>query len=383
MPATPGRVVHLYIGESARPVACDISRVVVDLLAGQLAAPRDAKRGDAPVRVCGRRREHLEFAAAHEIRDVHELERHAQVRLVAAEAAHGIGISQARERVGQLDLQHAREYVADEPFHQRHDLLLRQERGLDVELRELGLPVGAQVLVPEAAHDLVVAVEAAHHQELLEDLRRLRQREELAGVRARGHEVVARAFGRRLGQHRRLDVHEVVAVEVFAHRARDRVTPAQALLHHVAAQVDVAVLEPQLLADLLVERERRRCGRVQHDELRRQQFDLPGTQPRVGRARRARAHLALHLDAELAAEVLGGLEGFGGVRVEHDLKEPRSVAQVDEDDAAVVAPAVHPAGHLERAARQGFADFAAIVGAHGRGQSARCYVPGRGRGNRA
>ena len=195
--------------------------------------------------------------------------------------------------------------MADEALHERHHLRLLEERGLDVELRELRLAVGAQVLVAEAAHDLVVAVEAAHHQELLEDLRRLRQREELAGMRARRHQVVARALGRRLRQHRRLDVDEVVVVEVLAHRARDRVAAAQPLLHHVAAQVDVAVLEPELLAHFLVERERRRRRRVQDHELRGEQLDLAGAQVRVHRARRARPQLALHLDAELAAEVLG------------------------------------------------------------------------------
>jgi hypothetical protein len=61
----------------------------------------------------------------------------------------------------------------------RADLVLAQERGLDVDLRELGLAVGAQVLVAEALGDLVVAVEAGHHQQLLEQLGRLRQREEL------------------------------------------------------------------------------------------------------------------------------------------------------------------------------------------------------------
>ena len=73
-----------------------------------------------------------------------------------------------------------------------------RERHLDVDLRELGLAVGAQVLVAEAPHDLEVAVEARDHQELLVELRRLRQRVELARVDAAGHEVVARALGRRL-----------------------------------------------------------------------------------------------------------------------------------------------------------------------------------------
>ena len=202
----------------------------------------------------------------------------------------------------------------------------------------------------------------------------------LPGMRARRHQVVAGALGRRLRQHRRLDVDEVVVVEVLAHRARDRVAAPQALLHHVAAQVDVAVLEPELLAHFLVERERRRRRRVQDHELRGEQLDLAGAQVRVHGAGRPRPELALHLDAELAAEVLGGLEGLRRVGVEDDLQQPRAVAQVDEDHAAVVTAAVHPAGRLDGAAREGLVDFSAVMCAHG--QSARCYVPGGGRGNR-
>ena len=67
-------------------------------------------------------------------------------------------------------------------LHQRldhfEDALLLRERHLQIDLRELGLPVGAEILVAEAAHDLEILFEAADHQQLLEDLRRLRQRVE-------------------------------------------------------------------------------------------------------------------------------------------------------------------------------------------------------------
>jgi hypothetical protein len=96
------------------------------------------------------------------------------------------------------------------------DVLLAHEGDLDVELGEFGLAVGAQVLVAEAARDLVVAVHARHHQDLLEQLRRLRQRVELARVDAARHQIVARAFRRGLGQDRRLDVLEVLGVEIMA-----------------------------------------------------------------------------------------------------------------------------------------------------------------------
>ena len=68
------------------------------------------------------------------------------------------------------------------------------EAHLRVELHELELPVGAQVLVAQAAGDLVVAVEAADHQQLLEQLRALRQRVELARRQPRRHHEVARAL---------------------------------------------------------------------------------------------------------------------------------------------------------------------------------------------
>ena len=47
----------------------------------------------------------------------------------------------------------------------------------------------------------------------------------------------------------------------------------------------------------------------------------------------------------LGAQALGGSVRLGGgLGMEHELHEPGAIAQVDEDQPAVVAPAVHPAG---------------------------------------
>ena len=62
--------------------------------------------------------------------------------------------------------------------------------------------------------DLEVAVEARHHEQLLEDLRRLGERVELAGVEARGNQEVARAARRVLHHERRLDLEEAVVGQV-------------------------------------------------------------------------------------------------------------------------------------------------------------------------
>ena len=141
-------------------------------------------------------------------------------------------------------------------FHQFLDLRLIQKGGLDVELGEFRLPIGAQVLVAKAAHDLVVAVEARNHQQLLVDLRRLRQSEELSGMRAARHQVIARAFRRRLGQHGRFDVDEARLIQIVAHRARDPMAQQQTLAHFLAAQIEVAKAQPHFFAHLLIELKR-------------------------------------------------------------------------------------------------------------------------------
>jgi len=87
---------------------------------------------------------------------------------------HGVGIGDARERIGQVHALHFLEELANHALHQRGDRLLVDEGHFNIELGEFRLAVGAQVFVAEAAHDLIVAIEARHHQQLLEELRRLR-----------------------------------------------------------------------------------------------------------------------------------------------------------------------------------------------------------------
>ena len=58
----------------------------------------------------------------------------------------------------------------------RHDIVLGDEGHLLVHLGELGLTVGAQVLVAVAAGDLEIAVKAGQHQDLLVELGALGQR---------------------------------------------------------------------------------------------------------------------------------------------------------------------------------------------------------------
>ena len=112
-----------------------------------------------------------------------ELQPEAHVGLVGAEPSHGVGVADPRDR--------RRDLVADQRpqrgqdlLGDRDDVLGVDEAHLHVELGELGLAVGAEILVAVAARDLVVALHPGHHQQLLEQLRALRQRVERARAAA-------------------------------------------------------------------------------------------------------------------------------------------------------------------------------------------------------
>ena len=106
-----------------------------------------------------------------------------------------------------------REEALDEP----EDVLLTHEGGLHIDLGELGLAVGAQVFVAEAAGDLEVSLVSGDHQQLFELLGGLGEGVELARMQAAGDEIVPRPLRRALEEDRRFDLDETAGVEEIAH----------------------------------------------------------------------------------------------------------------------------------------------------------------------
>ena len=249
--------------------------------------------------------EDLELGAPRELGRVLDLEAEAQVGLVRAVAEHRVRIGHALERRLELDTDRLAPDLANHLLHQLEDELDVGEGHLDVELRQLLRPVGAQILVAEAAGDLVVALEAGDHEQLLGDLRRLRQREEAPLLETRRDQEVARALGSRLEEDRGLDVQEPGALH---HPADDRDhlgAEPEVALEAFAPEVEPAVPDAQRLVDVLVvelERERRAGG----DDLEPfdLELDLAGRQARVDVLRCTRGDLALGLEDELVADVV-------------------------------------------------------------------------------
>ena len=121
--------------------------------------------------------------------------------------------------------------------------------------------------------------------------------------------------------------------------------------HLRPAQIEVAIFQAQFLVHLarhfrVVHRERQHVGHVEHFELLHHHFDFAGGDFGIVRAVRALADLAGDADDAFAAQRRGALEKFLGQigRIKNSLRAAFAVADVNEDEAAEVAPGMDPAG---------------------------------------
>jgi|GEM_PF-2109089 len=238
-------------------------------------------------------------------------------------------------------LEHAGQHRLDRV----EDVFLRDEAHLEVELVELARrAVGARVLVAKARGDLEVAVEPGDHQQLLEHLRRLRKRIELPRVHAARHQVVARALGAGRGQDRSLELGEALLGHPPPQRSDHLAAQHHVAVDALAPEVEEAVLEADVLGVLLLagDGHRQFLSPALHDDAAREDLDLSGRQVRVDRCLAARLDRAVDRDDALEPQVLEHFERRG-IGVRDDLGDAVMIAQVDEQHAAVIALAVHPA----------------------------------------
>ena len=230
--------------------------------------------------------------------EIPDLEAVAQVGLVDAVALHRLAPGEPRERRLHR-LSRLRPEIDQDLLDHRLHVFRGDEGRLEVDLGELRLAVGAQVFVAEAARDLEVAVVAGHHQQLLVDLRGLRQRVELARMNPARHQVVTRAFGSGLGEDRRLDLQELQLGERAPGTLQQPMAQDEIAGQLRAPQVEHPVLEPQLfggefLTLLPSDRDRRRLRRSHDLEGLHPDLDVPGGERRVAGRFRTQFHGAAH-----------------------------------------------------------------------------------------
>jgi hypothetical protein len=147
--------------EALRPIG-QLVELVAPVLAGRTWDPDSLDRLGTG--------ERLELGAGEDGGEFDEFHPEAQVGLVDTEAVHGVMPGHPLD--GSLTLSRDRligvEHRLADGFE---DVVLGDEAHLHVELHEFVLAVGSQILVAKTTSHLVVAVDAAHHQQLLEQLR--------------------------------------------------------------------------------------------------------------------------------------------------------------------------------------------------------------------
>ena len=121
----------------------------------------------------------------------------------------------------------------------------------------------------------------------------------------------------------------------------------------LAAEVEEAVLEAHVLrlVGLLVRNvEGRHLRGGLHHELVRLDLDLACRKVGINRVRLTELHLARHGDHGLEMRLFDEAEE-AAARMHDDLRQAIMVAEVDEQDAAMIAQAIHPAGKFDGLAR--------------------------------
>ena len=301
--------------------------------------------------------------AAGEVREVGELHAETQVGLVRAVLLHRLDPRHAAQRFGEFDAHHFAEHVLGPAFEDFEHVLLLDERHLAVDLRELGLAVGAQILVAEAAHDLEISVVTGYHEQLLERLRRLGQGVELVGVHAARDDEVARTLGRGPDQIGGFDFEEPFRVEEAADLLRHLVPQDHVALQRRTPQVEVAVFHAQVVAAVgdLLDGEGRGLGFVEDDDPLGRHFDV--ARGHLGIFRRTFDDAARNLHDVFAAQRRSRLAHLGGrVLLDDHLREAVAVAQVDEGHGSEIAHLLHPAGEDDGFVHVSGSEAAACMG---------------------
>ena len=119
-------------------------------------------------------------------------------------------------------------------------------------------------------------------------------------------------------------------------------------LHARPAQIEIPVFHPQVFVDGVVgvDAERRHLRTIENLQFVDADLDVAGSEPRVFGARGAAPYGAAQAQNVFVTQVLGIVEARV-LRIENDLGNSLVVAQVDEDQSAVVAPPIDPTVELD------------------------------------
>ena len=194
--------------------------------------------------------EGAEAAVCHHVGCICQRQINAQIGLIGAILVHCLQIRDSdKGRLGRLLIKtiffkHRGKHL----FHNGKDILLGGKCHLHVQLIELtGRTVSSRVLITEAGRDLEIAVKAGCHQYLLELLRCLGQRIELARMVSCRYEVISRPLRGRAGKDRCRDLHKAQRIHSLAKLCDNTASHDNILLHIGITQIQITVLQAGIL----------------------------------------------------------------------------------------------------------------------------------------
>jgi hypothetical protein len=190
----------------------------------------------------------------------------------------------------------------------------------------------------------------------------LRQRVESSLLKSARNQEVARTLGRRTRKQGSLDLVQTEPRAGGSQRLQKAMPDLEAALHHGPAQVVYAVAEPDGLFhhDVVLDRERRCACRIENPHLIRDELHFTRGQVGIDGIVGAALQMTAHGQDPLGANVLCAAVGFGcAVGLEDHLCDPGAIAQIHEDDAAVIAAPPNPTAQDDHLADLFGAYFAA------------------------
>ena len=113
--------------------------------------------------ICNRSGKYLKLRSSQLLREIYQLHTEASVRLIAAVTLHSLFICYARQRQRNLYAQRLAEYLFQQAFIQRNDIIHLYKGEFHIYLSKLRLSVCTEVLIAEAARYLIVSVKAGYH----------------------------------------------------------------------------------------------------------------------------------------------------------------------------------------------------------------------------
>ncbi len=182
------------------------------------------------------------------------------------------------------------------------------------------------------------------------------------------NQVVARAFGSRLGENRCLELQEIELGEGAPGALQEAVSQHEVPRQLRAAQVEHPVLESQLLGGKLLallagDRNRGRLRRPHDLQGFHPDFDVASGEGGVARGLRPELNCTAHQYDTLGSDLSGPAQhlGWSPLGIEGELHDPVAVPQVNEQKPAKIAHPMHPAAEANLLARVVAAETAAAV----------------------